>query len=229
MDRAARVRVPARRALAAEEGQERQAVVARIALRERSRRVAERPLEPLVEVAAVGERAALDDAARVREIEEEARLRLRPLALVEDAERARGADHERGALARHAAGARVGAGGVGPERHVGDPWQALLLDAEDVEQLGVPVPASRGRAGRSWTPFRGSSRLPRAGSRRRRRSTPSGGRSRAPSPRAMRAWPARRTGGGRRPSARGRPPGRASARASPPRRCCGCRASRGSA
>src|SRR4029453_8097442 len=98
----------------------------------------ERPLEPLVEVAAVGERAALDDAARVREIEEEALLRLRPLALIEDAERARGADHERGARPSGAARSCVGAGGVGPERYVGDPWQALLLHPRGVGQPGVP-------------------------------------------------------------------------------------------
>ena len=93
----------------------------------------------VVEVAAVRERAALDDATLVGEVEEEARLRLRPLALVEHAERARGADHERGALARRAAGAGVRAGGVGPDRDVRDLRQPLAVDSERGEQLLVPV------------------------------------------------------------------------------------------
>ena len=139
VDGAARVRVPAGRALAAEEGQEDEPVVARVALGERSRGVGEGVLEPLVEVAAVGERAALDDVALVGEVEEEPRLRLRPLALVEDAECARGADHERGALAPRAARARVRAGGVAPEREVGEPRQSLGVEPERGEQLFVPV------------------------------------------------------------------------------------------
>src|SRR5207248_1960926 len=74
VDGAACVRVPARRTLAPEERQEDEPVVARVTLRERSPRVGERPLEPLVEIAAVRERTALDDAPFVREIEEEAWL-----------------------------------------------------------------------------------------------------------------------------------------------------------
>ena len=138
MDRAARVRVPARRALAAEEGEKDEAVVAGIAFRERSRRVGERPLEPVVEVAAIGQRSALDDAVLVGEIEEEPRPRLRLLALVEDPERAGRTNHERGAVARRAARAGVRAGGVRPELYVVDLGEPVAVDAECCEQLLVP-------------------------------------------------------------------------------------------
>src|SRR5439155_20272204 len=134
-----RVWVPAGRTLAAEEGQEDEPVVSWVALRERSRRAGERPLEPAVEVAAVRKRTALDDVPFVGQVEEEPRLGLWSLALVEHAECARGADHERGALARRAAGARVRAGRVAPERQVGDRRQSRAVEAQRREQLLVPA------------------------------------------------------------------------------------------
>ncbi len=114
-------------------------MVARVALRERSGGVGERPLEPVVEVAAVRERAALDDSALVGQVEEEARLRLRPFALVEHAERTGRADHERCALARRAARARVRARGVAPERDVRDLRQPVAVDSDRGQQLLVPL------------------------------------------------------------------------------------------
>src|SRR5262249_50160351 len=132
--RPGRVRVPAGRPLAAEERQEGQPMVAVAALG----RWGERVLEPDVEVAAVRERSALDDAAAVQPVQEEPRPRLRPLGLAEDAQRAGGADVQRGASAR-AARAEVRADPVDPDGDVLQVRQAFLVDVERREQLLVPA------------------------------------------------------------------------------------------
>ncbi len=105
----------------------------------------ERPLEPVVEVAAVGERAALDDAPLVEPVEEEAGLRLGRVGLVENAERGRGADHQRGAARAGAAGAEVRAGAVEERRvpaavrFLAEQRQPLLADAGKLQELGIPA------------------------------------------------------------------------------------------
>src|SRR5437764_3212058 len=73
-DRPGCVRVPAGRALAAEKRQEREPV---LPVTDSGRR-GQRLLEPRIEVAAVRERAALDDAPVVEEVEEETRPRPSP-------------------------------------------------------------------------------------------------------------------------------------------------------
>src|SRR5205823_2017232 len=65
VDRAARERVPAGAALAAEQGQERDAVLIGAALEHGALLAGERAVEPAVQVAAVRERTALDDAPGV--------------------------------------------------------------------------------------------------------------------------------------------------------------------
>ncbi len=137
-DRALRLGVPAGRALAAEEGEERETVVRRVAAGELAPGRRERPLEPGVEVAAVGERAALDDAALVQPVEEEARPRPRALGLVDEPQRAGGADHERGAASR--CSRRRGSSRRRRARRAGRrSRQPLGVEAEHGEELGVPV------------------------------------------------------------------------------------------
>ena len=70
-------------------------MVVGVAFEERAGGIGEGRLEPGVEVAAVGDRAPLDDAALVEPEHEEPGPRLRHVGLVEDAERAGGADVER--------------------------------------------------------------------------------------------------------------------------------------
>ena len=148
-DGAVDVRPPAWAPLAAEEREEGQPVVVGVAARKRRLVLvrAEQLLEPVVDVAAVRECAALQHAPLVDAVEEEAGARLRPLGLVEDAVGARGADHQRRALPRHAPGAEVradaveergipAAGRLVPERR-----QALRLHADRLEELRVPVAA----------------------------------------------------------------------------------------
>ncbi len=67
------------------------------ALEQRRVVVGERATEPVEEVAAVGQRTALDDAALVDEVEEQSVARLRLARLVHTAERARGPDGDRSA------------------------------------------------------------------------------------------------------------------------------------
>src|SRR5437867_3169350 len=71
-------RIPAGRALAAEKRQERESMLLGAPFDDRAARIGERRLEPGVQVAAVGERAALDDAALVEAVHEEPRPRPRP-------------------------------------------------------------------------------------------------------------------------------------------------------
>ena len=119
-------------------------MIARVAAGEGGAGAGERALEPGAEVAAVGERPAVDDAALVEAVEEEARPGLRPLGLVEEPERPRGADHERTTRAG-AAGAEVRAGAVDQRREpraaalVREPRQAFLRDAGRLQQLRVPT------------------------------------------------------------------------------------------
>ena len=214
-------------------------MLVRAALEDRAVGVGERLLEPGVEVAAVGERAALDDAALVEPVEEEARPRLRPLGLVEDPQRARGADHQRRARRAGAAGAEVRAGAVdrapGTSRRSArrEARQPLLVDTEHVEQLDVPASCRRGRAGRCRTRSRGSSSARcRAAARRGSRQNETKRAADAEDlglglrePGELRRPEA--TGGGARRCARARRPGRAGAAATRRRRRCACRASRG--
>ena len=81
-----RVLVPTRAALAPEKREERQPVRVGVAVGERAVRILERVLDPLVEAAAVRERAALDDAALVDPVQEEPRPGVRLLRLVHGAE-----------------------------------------------------------------------------------------------------------------------------------------------
>src|SRR5439155_10854346 len=113
-DRTLGERIPAGAPLAAEQRQERETVRVRVTVCERPLGVLQRVPDPPVEIAAVGERTALDDAPVVEQVEEEPRLRLRLLGLVDDTQRSRGADAQRGALAAGAAGADVGARAVDP-------------------------------------------------------------------------------------------------------------------
>ena len=106
------------------------------------------PLEPGVEVAAVGERAALDDAALVEPVEEEAGPRLGPLGLVED----RAARRRCRPSARRGAGRcsrrrgssttpSMSAGNQAPCGSSESCGRLLLVDADELEQLGVPAAA----------------------------------------------------------------------------------------
>ena len=158
-------------------------MVVRAALEERARGVRERLLEPGVEVAAVGERAALDDAALVEPVHEEPRPRLRPLRLVEDAQRARGADHERRARRAGAAGAEIRAGAVdrapGTSRRSARARGAAAATRRRRARRAArrPTAGRRGRAARCRRRSRGSRRqrcraAARRGSRRTRRSGP---------------------------------------------------------
>ena len=76
----------------------------------------ERLVQPGVEVAAVGERASLDDAALVQPVEKETGPRLGALRLVQDPKRSGGADHQGGPCLAGAAGAEVRAGSVDHRR-----------------------------------------------------------------------------------------------------------------
>src|SRR3954453_22523567 len=98
-----------------------------------------------MQVAAVGDGAALDDAALVEEVAEEPFLRHR-LALAHDAERARRADHQRGALGGRATGAEVRARAVterrkrrpGARRPVVERGEEIGVELERRQQLLVP-------------------------------------------------------------------------------------------
>ena len=138
----------------------------------------ERPLEPGEEVAAVGDRAALDHAALVARSSRRARRAAR-LALVQDAVGARGADHQRRSVRRRAAGAEVRAGAVA-ERRVASCRPARRRSAAAAARRARarraarrPTPVRAGRAGPSRTRSRASSAARRSaggrGSRRTRR------------------------------------------------------------
>src|SRR5262249_57094814 len=98
---------PPRPAPAPERRDERGAVRGGVAAGGRAVVVRERVAEPAVDVAAVRERAALDDAPIVDAVEEQARARERRLRVVHGAKSSRSPDRERSALARDAAGADV--------------------------------------------------------------------------------------------------------------------------
>ena len=157
-DQAATARVPAEAPLAAEERQERQAVRCRLAIGEACGvDVAQGAAEPGEEVAAGAQRAALAEAAIIEAVEEEPRLRLRPLRLVHDPQRARRSDHQRGAAAADASRADVRARAVAScgndvrDRVVADRRQRRDVEAEQVESLlvpGEPVRVEEAGAGR---------------------------------------------------------------------------------
>src|SRR5439155_8578764 len=102
-----------------------------------------------MQVPAVRERAALDDARRVDPMEEEPGPWLRPLRLVHGSERARGTDHQSGALPRDTSHTDVRACAVEERRipalegRVRDLEQALGVEAERLEQFLVPRPRSQ--------------------------------------------------------------------------------------
>src|SRR5712691_5313800 len=133
---ARRIRIPAGRALAAEEGQKGEPVLitARAIL-------AECPVEPDAEVPSVRERTTLDDAPPVQEVEKETRPGTGSIGLVEDPQRGRGADGESGARAE-AAGAEIRADAVDPDREVAELRQSPGVEPESVEQLLVPGAAA---------------------------------------------------------------------------------------
>src|SRR5207245_3308904 len=97
------------------------------------------------ELAPVGERASLDDTALVEPVEEEAGARLSPLRLVQDPQRARGADHQGSPRRAGATGTEVRAGAVDDRRipaivrFARNARQTRLVDLEHLEQLGIPA------------------------------------------------------------------------------------------
>src|SRR5207237_920312 len=145
-DRTADVGAPAGTPLAAEEGQEGEVVVVRVAGGERVLVLVlpEKGVEPVVDVAAVRERAALQHAPVVDAVHEETRARLWPLRPVQHAIRARRPDHERRALPGGAARAEVGARAVDERRIpvadglVAELWQAVRVEPERRQELLVP-------------------------------------------------------------------------------------------
>ena len=101
--------------------------------------------EPGVQVAAIGERAALAEAPAVEAVQEEPRTRNGRVGLVHDAQRGRGPDHQRGSSARGAPRADVRARAVAErgadagDRLVGDRRQLRSVDPDRRKRLVVPV------------------------------------------------------------------------------------------
>ena len=212
----------------------------RVATGKRAARILQGLVEPVVQVPAVRQRAALDDPRLVDPMQEETRARLRLLRLVDNSHRARRADHQRRAPAGHAARTEVGAGAVEKRRipavdrlHPRSPVGARRR-ARACRAAPRPRSASRGRAGPSQKRSRyPQERLVRAavrrGSRRTRRSGARRGKPPAlPAP-ARRASPASSSYGSDSPYVHARPRCRDGAGAGRPRRRSACRASRGSA
>ena len=205
------------RALAAEEREEREPVVVGLALSEPGLARESRPATP--EVAAVGERAPFDDAPLVDAVEEEPRLRLRTVGLVEDAQRRpRCRPSAPRACVRCSRRPRFEQAPSNQSRDIVGQTPAAVAGRRpsSLEQLVVPPSGVQGRAARYRTRSTGSSaarrrRAGHGGSPGTRRSGRRRERHRARSPRARRASPARTTDGDRR-CARGRPRDRAAAK-----------------
>ena len=204
-------------------------------------RGAKRLAEPVPEVAAVRERAALDEPLGVEPVQEEPGARLRR-ARVDRADRGRGADHQRRPPRLDAVRADVRAGAVAERREprlvavnrlVRERRQALRPDADGVEQLPVPVAGGEVEQPGAGSARRASRRARRAGAAagtRRSRGSVRRGRTPPAAPRAARAaWRARSSGAGTRPSAGAPLPGRVAAPARPPARPSACPARSGAA
>jgi len=115
------------------------------ALEHRALGGSKRLVQPRMEVAAVRERAPLHHPPLVEQVEEEPRPGLRSLRLVEDPQRAGGSDHQRRPRPAGAARSEIRAGAVDQGRiparlrPVRKGRQPLLVDAEHLEELGVPA------------------------------------------------------------------------------------------
>ena len=115
-----------------------------IAIGERPGCSFQRPPEPGVEIAAVRERASLDDTLVVHPVHEQRRPGLGPRRLVDRPKGARGADHQRGALTGQTSRSEIGARSVeerripAVDRLIGDLGKPFGIESERVEQLLVP-------------------------------------------------------------------------------------------